>query len=276
MATLIIPTGSGSSEVVIGGSNDHSKLKKLDFASSGHTGFQSELTFDEAPTQDSTNPVTSHGIYAALSHLQDGIQRVESNTDLDDVTTPGVYFFEDAHSGRGVGLLYVITGQAQDVYQTVSGELGEEITGIAPQRFTTYSRSYQSGEWSDWAEVTDDYSEVEIGDTVTVSLDDEEHPHKTFFCISIPTSITFEASGSVNGNLMLNLKFKTGNSAPSILYDENNTFIITWMGTDCSMDGTKSVFSPKSNTSYDIIFSANSDNSGYIGIVNGYVPALSN
>ena len=49
-----------------GGTKDHSKLKKLGFDESGHTGFQRELTFDESPTAGSENPVTSGGVKAAL------------------------------------------------------------------------------------------------------------------------------------------------------------------------------------------------------------------
>lgn len=49
-----------------GGTKDHSKLKNLGFDESGHTGFQRELTFDESPTEDSVNPVTSGGVKAAL------------------------------------------------------------------------------------------------------------------------------------------------------------------------------------------------------------------
>ena len=44
----------------------HNKLSNLDFESSGHTGFQEKLTFDDKPTYGSTNPVTSSGIYATL------------------------------------------------------------------------------------------------------------------------------------------------------------------------------------------------------------------
>ena len=49
----------------------HNKLSNLDFESSGHTGFQKELTFDDAPTENSLNPVKSGGVYTALDNKVD-------------------------------------------------------------------------------------------------------------------------------------------------------------------------------------------------------------
>ena len=40
-------------------------------------GKQPTLTFDTAPTEDSTNPVTSGGVWAALQALEQRIQTLE-------------------------------------------------------------------------------------------------------------------------------------------------------------------------------------------------------
>ncbi len=71
---------------------DHSKLQNLDFENSGHTGFQKELTFDNAPVNDSDNPVTSGGIYSALSEKQDELTFDDSPTIGSDnpVTSKGI------------------------------------------------------------------------------------------------------------------------------------------------------------------------------------------
>jgi len=53
-------------KIKVGGHNEvknHGELKDLDFEKSKHTGFQKELTFDERPTEESTNPVTSGGVF---------------------------------------------------------------------------------------------------------------------------------------------------------------------------------------------------------------------
>lgn len=76
MAQLIIPNGENNQEVVVGGSRDHSKLRKLDFASSGHTGFQEALTFDDEPTASSANPVKSGGVYSANKSIKDDINNI--------------------------------------------------------------------------------------------------------------------------------------------------------------------------------------------------------
>lgn len=64
---------------------EHDKLSNLDFETSGHRGFQKELTFDGTPTEGSSNPVTSDGIYKFVKENSSGS---ESYT-FDDVPTQG-------------------------------------------------------------------------------------------------------------------------------------------------------------------------------------------
>lgn len=86
MAQLVIPNGSNNQEVVVGGSRDHSKLRNLDFESSGHVGFQAALTFDNAPTENSPNPVKSGGVFEALSDKADTSALALKEDAFEDVT----------------------------------------------------------------------------------------------------------------------------------------------------------------------------------------------
>ena len=53
------------------GTKNHQALYNLDYENSGHTGFQKELTFDDIPTADSNNPVTSGSIKTELDKKVD-------------------------------------------------------------------------------------------------------------------------------------------------------------------------------------------------------------
>lgn len=61
------------------------------------SGKQDTLTFDTTPTQNSNNPVTSNGIYEALSSAGGGLQKVFYNTQQTEFylvnKDPGEYYF---------------------------------------------------------------------------------------------------------------------------------------------------------------------------------------
>ena len=56
-------------------------------------GIQGELTFDNSPTEDSTNPVTSGGVYSALANKQDTltIDSAPTESSTNPVESGGVY-----------------------------------------------------------------------------------------------------------------------------------------------------------------------------------------
>lgn len=56
------PKTNDGIQIISPGTRNHNQLHNLDYDNSGHTGFQRELTFDDTPTADSLNPVTSGGI----------------------------------------------------------------------------------------------------------------------------------------------------------------------------------------------------------------------
>lgn len=81
-------------------------------------------------------------------------------------------------------------------------------------------------------------------------------------------NLTFN-NGEYNADLLINLVFTSGETAPQIAYP--NTGIINWIGTDCALSEGKSIFTPSANTRYDIVFSF--DGSQLVGYVCGYTPA---
>lgn len=63
------------------------------------------------------------------------------------------------------------------------------------------------------------------------------------------------------------LSFKTANTAPQTSYTANSNTLM-WVGSECTVSGSSSVFAPISNKIYDIVFYFNGIN--FIGLVNGY------
>lgn len=74
------PKSNDSIQIISPGTRNHNQLHNLDYDNSGHTGFQKELTFDETPTADSLNPVTSGGIKAVLDSKLDKTDAVGQKT----------------------------------------------------------------------------------------------------------------------------------------------------------------------------------------------------
>lgn len=74
------PKSNDSIQIISPGTRNHNQLHNLDYDNSGHTGFQKELTFDDTPTADSTNPVTSGGVKTALDDKLDKTDAVGKKT----------------------------------------------------------------------------------------------------------------------------------------------------------------------------------------------------
>ena len=79
------------------------------------------------------------------------------------------------------------------------------------------------------------------------------------------------ADGTYAQDYMSSLSFKTGSTAPETSYTANSNTLV-WVGSECSVSGSSSVFAPIANKVYDIVFYFNGAN--FVGLVNGYsVPA---
>lgn len=100
-ARLKLTAGSRPGFNVYGNTNKHDKLKNLEYEKSGHTGFQKELDFDEVPTKDSKNPITSGGVYNAIKNIPGGggssdvdlsnyYNKAETNSLLNKKLTAGI------------------------------------------------------------------------------------------------------------------------------------------------------------------------------------------
>lgn len=68
------------------------------------------------------------------------------------------------------------------------------------------------------------------------------------------------------------LSFNSGETPTSINY--TGTGILNWVGTDCTISEGYSIFQPSPNTHYDIVFYFNGMQ--FVGLVNGFVPAIGN
>ena len=90
----------------------------------------------------------------------------------------------------------------------------------------------------------------------------------------IGSPITFTILDDVYPNdFTSGLVFDTGETPPMLVYTDNSR-ILNWVGTDCSITDGLSIFTPQANTHYDIVFYFNG--TCFVGLVNGYKLATSN
>lgn len=75
---------------------------------------------------------------------------------------------------------------------------------------------------------------------------------------------------------MCNISFRSGHEPTSVCYPRNpeNSYVINWVGTDCSVDDGHSIFQPSKSTMYDVIIYFNGI--CFVGLVNGYPLAYDN
>lgn len=116
-------------------------------------GKENTLTFDTAPTQSSTNPVTSGGVYTALAQqnfLRVGVMIPEYD-DMNNYFTPGIYYVGSAANATNIDNTPVNLAARVEIVPLWG-------TGRALQRYITadsgipiyYVRRYQNGVWSGW------------------------------------------------------------------------------------------------------------------------------
>ena len=125
------------------------------------SGKQDRLTFDDAPTQGSSNPVKSGGVYSALQHVSVETDAVPTAGSTNAVQSGGVY---TALQGKQNTLTFDSTPTQGSTNPVTSGGVYAAIAaagGVAPQ-FLTVTGTASSGGING--------SAVKIGNLVIVSF----------------------------------------------------------------------------------------------------------
>ncbi len=103
---------------------------------------------------------------------------------------------------------------------------------------------------------------------ITYDLLNENNRSTTYLTSSAATSVAISVSdGTYSNDYISGLSFKTGSAAPETSYTANSNTLV-WVGSECSVSGSSSVFAPIANKVYDIVFYFNGAN--FVGLVNGY------
>ena len=96
----------------------------------------------------------------------------------------------------------------------------------------------------------------------------EKNNHIDSFVSVNASSLSIAISdGEYPTDYTASLSFKTGSAAPETSYTANSNTLV-WVGSECSVSGSSSVFAPIANKVYDIVFYFNGAN--FVGLVNGY------
>lgn len=106
---------------------------------------QDALTFDNAPTEGSTNPVTSGGIYTALDGKQDTLTFDNTPTENSDnpVTSGGIYDAIKAPQFKIQSKTWSSSGSSTGAHNTTSTPTA--ITGYTPVGIVGFNISLSSG-----------------------------------------------------------------------------------------------------------------------------------
>lgn len=113
---------------------------------------QDALTFDATPTENSTNPVYSGGVFTAIKSTLYGIgTAIQSNADLNDFTTPGVYTCATvAIAGTLTHSPTTTSAFRLDVkYLNNSNRIRQELYPLRSDS-AHYVRTYTSSGWGNW------------------------------------------------------------------------------------------------------------------------------
>lgn len=143
--------------------------------------------------------------------------------------------------------------------------------------------AYYAGCDNEGNDIVDTYSrkifisdEIEYGDSNNIVYDfySWENGEMRVSREGVGSPITFTILDDVYPNdFTSGLVFDTGETPPMLVYTDNSR-ILNWVGTDCSITDGLSIFTPQANTHYDIVFYFNG--TCFVGLVNGYKLATLN
>ena len=171
----------------------------------------------------------------------------------------------------------------------VDDVLAEDINSIA-QEVIRQGEEIKNMSVYDDAEIKNNISSIQ---TDILNLQDNKADKTIIITDTETTEYIFEFSNTYNNEVRLSevssISFTFGNSeykqdyisglsfdsgATPTAIDYTDSGILNWVGTDCTMSNSLSIFQPSANTHYDIVFYFNGVQ--FIGLVNGFVPATGN
>lgn len=116
---------------------------------------QNKLTFDSTPTENSTNPVTSGGIYDAFHSaliLDSTAVKIPANSDIHSYTTPGTYKITNKDDAESMTNLPVALPGKLVVLETSQPDRVIHIYFVNNTSIPapTYFEYYGGSSWSEW------------------------------------------------------------------------------------------------------------------------------
>ena len=138
----------------------------------------------------------------------------------------------------------------------------------------TYATKYELENYSEKIYISDEVEVEPEGDNIKYILSEWNNSEMRVTEHGIGKPIIFTISDGVYpSDYTSGLVFDTGETETMLVYTENSR-ILHWVGTDCSITDGLSIFSPQPNTHYDIVFYFNG--TCFVGLVNGYKFATAN
>lgn len=159
------------------------------------------------------------------------------------------------------------SGQIGNKADKVAGATTGDLAGLNSSGNLVDS-GYAPSDFSAATEITTDNSSTTY-DFVFADMANKEIrlTASNITAISFTLTTTPLAADYISG-----ISFSTGANAPQISYTDSG--VINWVGKDCTLSGTDSVFTPTANMQYDIVFY--NDGAYVVGVVNGFTPANGN
>lgn len=208
------------------------------------SGKQDRLTFDEAPTQNSTNPVTSGGIYAALQNVSVEIDAVPTAGSTKAVQSGGVY---QALQGKQNTLTFDNLPTQNSQNPVTSGGVFNALQGaVGATKVPVYTNSQMTNE-------TDSIAVAKSGSVYFVSLRGTTTARTSWASFSDSTSYKFRDLGYVMQGNPFNLPeiatptrdyFQANWSMPVVLVGSGDTFVRAGSSSALAMyfNGANTVF----------------------------------
>lgn len=280
----LILNAKSNGEIVIGGKNDHSKMANLSFETSGHKGFQKELTTEQLEKIEQSHTHTNKETLDGIT----GKKTAEWDAKVDESTV--IKLWQPNTEYKVGDQVFVLNNNIITIYKcftahTSSTEFNGNNFDVILYRFANISQVANSdfegniihNTYATKEELSSYSQKPTIITDNTSTTYDVEFLGSTNKIIRLTSALSelnlIFNNGEYNPDLLINLVFTSGETATHIIPQISfpNTGIINWIGTDCALSEGKSIFTPSANTRYDIVFSF--DGSQLVGYVCGYTPA---
>ena len=224
-------------------------------------------SIDETPTENSSNAITSGGVYDALANCAEKVDLEDYPTKDQAIVKLGTQKLKNGNVAIEVTEGHSLTFKVLEGYEWIESYITNYVPFATRALCDVDYNEIHVNEYSKKPTVLVFEEDTDVYDIDLCSKDNTIYVYKG----ALP-ELYFNLTGSFSPYYTFSINFTSGETPTEITYTKSG--IINWVGTDCTLKDGMSIFSPVANKRYNIVIYF--DGITFVGCVNGFTPATVN